>query len=91
MSIPILRPNLPLTATWRTEWQGMVYFPTGETAEWGPVERESRLSLFGPCRAHYYPRRRKKPDWLYIAWFGRLAGPRWQFDLGRIGVVRRGS
>ena len=62
MSIPNSSPELAVDGNVRTEWQGMVYFPTGETAEWGLLNVNLGLSLFGPCRAHNYPRRRKKPD-----------------------------
>lgn len=32
---PNSSPELAFDGNVRTEWQGMVYFPTGETAEWG--------------------------------------------------------
>lgn len=32
---PNSSPELAVDGNVRTEWQGMVYFPTGETAEWG--------------------------------------------------------
>ena len=35
MSIPILRLNLPLTATCAPSGRAWFTFPTGETAEWG--------------------------------------------------------
>ncbi len=32
---PNSSPELAVDGNMRTDWQGMVYFPTGETAEWG--------------------------------------------------------
>ena len=84
MSIPNSSPELAVDGNVRTGWQGMVYFPTGETAEWGLLN-VNLGSHFTVHAVRIITRvGGRNLIGLYIARFGWLAGTRWQFDLGGI-------